>query len=141
MARNSRNQRNVNALLRPPPAQPGPFPAAARSAATASTTLAAAAANSLPIVLLYIYEPEHLQSDTYHEAHHTFINEGLADLDDKVAATQQKAYIQSRQQALLLERRQRLEEQQQQQHPYSKGQVANMYADARLRSSPFATGY
>lgn len=64
-----------------------------------------------------------------------------ADLEEKVAATQQKAYIQSRQQALLLERRQRLEEQQQHNHQYSQGQVANMYADARLRSSPFATGY
>ena len=73
-----------------------------------------------------------------------------ADLDDKVAATQQRQYTQSRQQQLLFERRQRLEQQQQQQqqyqhvapgHGFSQGQVANMYANARTRSSPFATGY
>jgi len=31
-----------------------------------------------------VYEPCHLQSDSYHEAHHVFINEGLADLDGRV---------------------------------------------------------
>jgi len=62
-----------------------------------------------------------------------------ADLEDKVAATQQRAYTQSKQQQLLIERRRRMEEGQQ--SMYTQGEVANMYADARLRSSPFATGY
>ena len=39
-----------------------------------------------PTLLLYVYEPCHLQSDTYHEAHHNFINEGLAELDEQVRA-------------------------------------------------------
>lgn len=62
-----------------------------------------------------------------------------AGVEEKQAG-QQRAYIhqQSRQQQLLTERRRRMEERQ---HGYSKGEVANMYADARLRSSPFATGY
>ena len=64
-----------------------------------------------------------------------------AGLEDMTAAQQQRAYTQytqSKQQQLLSERRQRMEERQ---HGYSQGQVANMYANARLRSSPFATGY
>ena len=39
-----------------------------------------------PVLLLYIYEPAHLQSDTYHESHHIFINEGLAELDEQARA-------------------------------------------------------
>ena len=63
-------------------------------------------------------------------------------LEDSMAATQQRAYAQSKQQQLLIERRQRMDMQQQQPtHSYSQGQVSNMYANARLRSSPFATGY
>ena len=46
--------------------------------------LALAAALPEPLLLLYVYEPCHLQSDSYHEAHHVFINEGLADLDGRV---------------------------------------------------------
>ena len=38
------------------------------------------------MILLYVYEDCHLGSDVYHEAHHQFINEGLADLDAKVRA-------------------------------------------------------
>jgi deoxyribodipyrimidine photo-lyase len=48
--------------------------------------LALAAADKLPCVVLYIYEPELLASDTYHESHHKFINEGLAELDAKLHA-------------------------------------------------------
>ena len=48
--------------------------------------LALAAASGEPFLLLYVYEPCVLQSDTYHEAHHNFINEGLAELDAKVRA-------------------------------------------------------
>ena len=43
-----------------------------------------AASRDEPMVLLYVYEDCHLKSDTYHEAHHNFINEGLADVDAKV---------------------------------------------------------
>ena len=46
--------------------------------------LCLAASRGEPIVLLYVYEDCLLSSDTYHEAHHTFINDGLADLDAKV---------------------------------------------------------
>lgn len=46
--------------------------------------LAISASGIEPTLLLYVYEDCHLQSDTYHEAHHTFINDGLADLDAKV---------------------------------------------------------
>jgi deoxyribodipyrimidine photo-lyase len=48
--------------------------------------LALAAADNLPCVVLYIYEPELLTSDTYHESHHKFVNEGLAELDAKLQA-------------------------------------------------------
>jgi deoxyribodipyrimidine photo-lyase len=48
--------------------------------------LSLAAAGTLPCVVLYIYEPELLTSDTYHESHHKFINEGLAELDAKLQA-------------------------------------------------------
>lgn len=61
-----------------------------------------------------------------------------AGLEDKITATQQRAYTQSKQQQLLIERKRRMEEQQ---SMYSQSEVSNMYADARLRSSPFATGY
>jgi len=61
-----------------------------------------------------------------------------AGLEDQMMASQQRAYSQSKQQQLLIERRRRMDEQQ---SMYSQGEVANMYADARLRSSPFATGY
>jgi len=48
--------------------------------------LVLAASRELPLLLLYIYEPCHLQSDVYHESHHRFINEGLVDLDERVRA-------------------------------------------------------
>jgi deoxyribodipyrimidine photo-lyase len=48
--------------------------------------LSLAAAEKLPCIVLYIYEPEILTSDTYHESHHKFINEGLAELDLKLRA-------------------------------------------------------
>jgi len=41
----------------------------------------AARQSEMPIVLLYVYERCHLQSDTYHESHHAFINQGLAELE------------------------------------------------------------
>jgi len=47
-------------------------------------------------------------------------------LEEYVAATQQRAYTQSRQQQLLSERRQRMEERQSMQHGHSQGQVANL---------------
>ena len=43
--------------------------------------LCLAASRDEPTLLLYVYEQCHLKSDTYHEAHHSFINDGLADLD------------------------------------------------------------
>ena len=46
--------------------------------------LCLAASRDEPMLLLYVYEDCHLKSDTYHEAHHTFINGGLADLDAQV---------------------------------------------------------
>lgn len=46
----------------------------------------AARQSEMPIVLLYVYERCHLQSDTYHESHHAFINQGLAELDASVRA-------------------------------------------------------
>ena len=46
--------------------------------------LCLAASRNEPMLLLYVYEDCHLKSDTYHEAHHTFINGGLADLDAQV---------------------------------------------------------
>ena len=46
--------------------------------------LCLAASRDEPTLLLYVYERCHLKSDTYHEAHHIFINDGLADLDAKV---------------------------------------------------------
>jgi deoxyribodipyrimidine photo-lyase len=48
--------------------------------------LSLAAAAKLPCVVLYIYEPDHLRSDCYHESHHRFINEALAELDAKLQA-------------------------------------------------------
>lgn len=63
-------------------------------------------------------------------------------LEDKITATQQRANAQSKQQQLLLDRRRRMDAQQSGEHgSYSQTEVANMYADARMRSSPFATGY
>jgi hypothetical protein len=63
-------------------------------------------------------------------------------LSDQMTATQQRAHAQSKQQQLLLDRRRRVEDAQQSgQHGYSQNEVASMYADARMRSSPFATGY
>jgi len=62
-------------------------------------------------------------------------------LEDKIMASQQRANAQSKQQQLLLDRRRRMDAQQSAQHGYSQAEVANMYADARMRSSPFATGY
>ena len=38
----------------------------------------------MPLLLLAVYEPCHLASETYHEAHHAFINEGLAEMDASV---------------------------------------------------------
>jgi deoxyribodipyrimidine photo-lyase len=49
--------------------------------------LSLAAADKLPCIVLYIYEPEHLQSATYHESHHIFINQGLSELDAKLRAS------------------------------------------------------
>lgn len=46
--------------------------------------LALAARSSLPVLLLYVYERCHMESEVYHEAHHNFINDGLVDLDTKV---------------------------------------------------------
>lgn len=46
--------------------------------------LSLAARSDLPLLLLAVYEPCHLTSDTYHEAHHGFINEGLAEMDASV---------------------------------------------------------
>ena len=46
--------------------------------------LTLAAARAEPTVILYVYEDCHLKSDTYHAAHHVFINDGLADLDAKI---------------------------------------------------------
>jgi len=60
-----------------------------------------------------------------------------AGLEDMVAR-QQVSYTQSRQQQLLSERRQRMDERR---HSYSQADAAKMYADARTRSSPFATAY
>lgn len=48
--------------------------------------LTLASKEELPCIVLYVYEPELLQSDTYHESHHIFINEGLAELDAKLRA-------------------------------------------------------
>ena len=48
--------------------------------------LSLAAAEELPCVVLYVYEPAILQSDTYHESHHVFINEGLSELNSKLQA-------------------------------------------------------
>jgi hypothetical protein len=48
--------------------------------------LSLAAADKLPCIVLYIYEPAHLKSAVYHESHHQFINEGLAELDAKLRA-------------------------------------------------------
>ena len=48
--------------------------------------LAAAAMCHLPMLLLYIYDPCQMTSDCYHEAHHTFINDGLRDFDKRVCA-------------------------------------------------------
>jgi deoxyribodipyrimidine photo-lyase len=48
--------------------------------------LSLAAAETLPCVVLYIYEPAHLSSAVYHESHHRFINEGLSELDAKLRA-------------------------------------------------------
>lgn len=48
--------------------------------------LCISAAREEPTLLLYVYEDCHLTSDTYHEAHHTLVNDGLADLDAKVKA-------------------------------------------------------
>jgi deoxyribodipyrimidine photo-lyase len=46
--------------------------------------LSLAAAEELPCLVVYIYEPAILQSDTYHESHHKFINEGLTELNSKL---------------------------------------------------------
>jgi deoxyribodipyrimidine photo-lyase len=46
--------------------------------------LSLAASRAEPLVILYVYEPCHLTSDTYHEAQHRFINEGLADLNEQL---------------------------------------------------------
>lgn len=46
--------------------------------------LALAAKSDVPCIVLYVYESELMRSDTYHESHHRFINEGLAELNDKL---------------------------------------------------------
>ena len=48
--------------------------------------LALAAAEALPCIVMFVYEPELLESDTYHESHHKFINEGLEELHAKLQA-------------------------------------------------------
>lgn len=48
--------------------------------------LSLASKSDLPCIVLYVYEPQHMSSDTYHEAHHNFINDGLAELDAKIQA-------------------------------------------------------
>jgi deoxyribodipyrimidine photo-lyase len=48
--------------------------------------LATAAKSELPVLLLYVYERCHMESDVYHESHHDFINEGLQDLAAAVRA-------------------------------------------------------
>jgi deoxyribodipyrimidine photo-lyase len=48
--------------------------------------LSLAASEGLPCVVLYVYEHQFMTSDNYHESHHTFINEGLSELDTKLRA-------------------------------------------------------
>ena len=40
----------------------------------------------LRCIVMFVYEPELLESDTYHESHHKFINEGLEELHAKLQA-------------------------------------------------------
>ena len=47
-------------------------------------SLAAASSQTRPLMILYVYEDVHLQSDMYHESHHKFINEALVDMDAKI---------------------------------------------------------
>ena len=63
-----------------------------------------------------------------------------AGLEEKLSAQQRAYSTSSKQQQLLIERRQRMDERASA-HGYSRGEMASMYADARTRSSPFATGY
>ena len=47
---------------------------------------ASSSSNLRPLLLLYVYEDVHMQSETYHESHHKFINEGLAEMDKNIRA-------------------------------------------------------
>lgn len=51
-----------------------------------STAVSAAKSDGGKLIVLYIYDPVELKSDTFHESHLQFINEGLQSLDETLRA-------------------------------------------------------
>lgn len=51
-----------------------------------STAVCAAKSDGSKVIVLYIYDPVELNSDTFHESHLQFINEGLQSLDETLRA-------------------------------------------------------